>query len=201
MKIPILHGILFSPMSPHSSFTIVQTSRIITLGHKRTHTLCTLITTQYPGTLNVWAGIVGQHILGPIVIEGKLTGEKCLQMLQAQISEQLDALQLPGKLWYQHEGCPVHNYGPALQFLHEAFPGQVIGTNEPLAWPVHSPDLTPLDYFLWGHIASSIYSNTPFLSLDALHTAIVQLNNVNHEFRTRLEHCAAADGHVFEHLL
>ncbi len=49
---------------------------------------------------NVLAGIVDQHILWPIVIEGKLTGEKYLQMLQAEISEQLDALQLPGELWY-----------------------------------------------------------------------------------------------------
>lgn len=55
----------------------------------------------YPATLNVWAGIVGQHI----VIQGRLTGENYLEMLQDGISAQSDALQLPGYLRYQHDGC------------------------------------------------------------------------------------------------
>jgi hypothetical protein len=166
--------------------------------------------TQYPETLNVWAGIVGQHVIGPIVIDGKLTGPKYLEMLQSEISERLDALQLPGELWYQHDGCPAHNYGPALEFLHAAFPSRVIGTYETFAWPARSPDLAPLDFFLWGHISTSIYSATPFVSLDTLNDAIetcctnlshVNLNNVQREFRTRLEYCVAAEGDLFEHLL
>ena len=27
----------------------------------------------------------------------------------------------------------------------------------PIAWPARSPDLTPLDYFLWGHMKSLVY--------------------------------------------
>ena len=27
----------------------------------------------------------------------------------------------------------------------------------PIAWPARSPDLTLLDYFLWGHIKSLVY--------------------------------------------
>lgn len=46
---------------------------------------------QYSGTLNVRAGIVGQHILWPIVIEGRLINEKYLEILQDGISAQLDA--------------------------------------------------------------------------------------------------------------
>ena len=26
-----------------------------------------------------------------------------------------------------------------------------------IAWPARSPDLTPLDYYLWGHLKSLIY--------------------------------------------
>ena len=26
-----------------------------------------------------------------------------------------------------------------------------------IVWPAHSPDLAPLDYFLWGHMKSLVY--------------------------------------------
>ncbi|KAJ8893412.1 hypothetical protein PR048_006003 [Dryococelus australis] len=32
-----------------------------------------------------------------------------------------------------------------------------IGRGGPISWPARSPDLTPLDYFLWGHIKDVIY--------------------------------------------
>ena len=32
-----------------------------------------------------------------------------------------------------------------------------IGCGDPITWPAHSPDLTPLDYFLWGHMKSLVY--------------------------------------------
>lgn len=166
-------------------------------------------TTQYPHTLNVWAGIVGQHVIGPLVIDGTLNGEKYLEMLQGGISAQLAELNLEGELWYQHDGCPAHNYGPAVQFLHEAFPERVIGTYEPLAWPARSPDFAPPDYFLWNHITNSIYDATPFANLDDLNQAIQtccenishqQLTNVQRDFRQRLEYCVTSEGELFEHL-
>ena len=29
------------------------------------------------------------------------------------------------------------------------------------AWPSHSPDLTPLYFFLWGHLKSQVYRTNP----------------------------------------
>lgn len=166
--------------------------------------------TQYPHTLNVWAGIVGQHVVGPLVINGKLTGVKYLDMLQNEISAQISDLDLPGELWYQHDGCPAHNFGPAVEFLHDAFPQRVIGTHEDIAWPARSPDLTIPDYFLWPHVTNTIYGSAPFENVNDLFQAVVtccenvshvQLTNVQREFRERLEHCVAAEGGLFEHFL
>ena len=28
-------------------------------------------------------------------------------------------------------------------------------------WPPRSPDLTPCDYFLWGHLKNKVYSTPP----------------------------------------
>jgi hypothetical protein len=36
------------------------------------------------------------------------------------------------------------------EYLNTSFPGQWIGQAAPIAWPPCSPDLTPLDFFLWG---------------------------------------------------
>jgi hypothetical protein len=35
--------------------------------------------------------------------------------------------------------------------------GRWIGRGGPIAWPPRSPDLTPLDFFLWGYVKSIVY--------------------------------------------
>ena len=34
-----------------------------------------------------------------------------------------------------------------------------IRRGEPVTWPAHSPDLSPLDFFFWGHIKSLMYQS------------------------------------------
>ncbi|GFU22164.1 hypothetical protein TNCV_2060421 [Trichonephila clavipes] len=46
---------------------------------------------------------------------------------------------------------PVFNCG---DHLHAVYPGRWIGRGEPVAWPAHSPDLNPLDFFSWGNLKS-----------------------------------------------
>jgi hypothetical protein len=165
---------------------------------------------QYPATVNVWAGIVDHTIVGPFFIQGTLTGEKYLELLQTEIAPAVANLNIEQEIWYLHDGCPAHNYGPAVEFLHEAFPGHVIGTHEALQWPPRSPDLNPPDSFLWGHIKSKIYGMTPFADVVALRAAIeeccanithVELRSVMSHFYDCLGYCVAADGGRFEHLI
>jgi hypothetical protein len=168
--------------------------------------------TQYPGRVNVWAGILNGTILGPIFIDGNLTGPKYLDLLETEISAKLADVDNGVELWWMQDGCPAHNYGPAKEFLHDAFPGRVIGTNEePIPWPARSPDANPCDSFLWGHINSKIYRREiPFANVHDLQAAIedccaritpAQLAEVHRNFVKRLQHIVAADGGLFEHLL
>jgi hypothetical protein len=32
-----------------------------------------------------------------------------------------------------------------------------IGRSGPIAWPPRSPDLTPVDFFLWGYVKNIVY--------------------------------------------
>ena len=40
--------------------------------------------------------------------------------------------------------------------LNETFPGAWIGRGGPIPWPPRSPDLSPLDFFLWGYIKNIV---------------------------------------------
>ena len=43
------------------------------------------------------------------------------------------------------------------EFLNETFPNRWIGRDGPIPWPPRSPDITPLDFFLWGYVKDIVY--------------------------------------------
>ena len=54
-----------------------------------------------------------------------------------------------------------------IDLLKGKFDERVISRNGPVEWPPRSCDLTPLDFFLWGHIKQLVYANEP-ATLDEL---------------------------------
>lgn len=128
--------------------------------------------TQYPQTINVWAGIVGNTIVGPFFIDGSLNGDKYLDLLQHQIIPALAALyphhqnpQLPANsLWFQQDGAPPHYARHVREYLNNIFPNRWIGRRGFLEWPARSPDLTPLDFFC-GDTSSQKFTLTDLIIL------------------------------------
>ena len=45
-----------------------------------------------------------------------------------------------------------------LRFLDATFPNMWIGRDGPTPWPPRSPDITPLDFFLWGYVKDKVFS-------------------------------------------
>ena len=41
--------------------------------------------------------------------------------------------------------------------LNAVFPCRLIGKGGPIPWPARTPDLNPLDYFLWGYLKSLVF--------------------------------------------
>ena len=41
--------------------------------------------------------------------------------------------------------------------LNTTFQGRWIGRGGPIRWPPRSPDLTPLDFFLWGYVKDRVF--------------------------------------------
>jgi len=57
------------------------------------------------------------------------------------------------------------------EYLNESFPNCWLGCGGPVAWAPRSPDLTPLDYYTWGHMKTLVYE-TKVKSRAALHDHI-----------------------------
>ena len=58
---------------------------------------------------------------------------------------------------FQQDGAPPHWGLHVHGFLYPTFPHRWIGRDGPIPWPPRSPDITPLDFFLWGYVKDIVY--------------------------------------------
>lgn len=64
---------------------------------------------------------------------------------------------LQSQIIMQQDGALLHWCLLVLAYLNEKFPTRWIGREGLLSWPPHSPDTTPLEFFMWGYVKSIIY--------------------------------------------
>lgn len=169
--------------------------------------------TQWPEKVNVWAGLLGNNIIGPFFMENTLNGPRYLQLLQDRILPAIlrvceDQDINFNNLWYQQDGAPPHYHRDARHYLNEIFPNRWIGRRGSIEWPPRSPDLNPLDFFLWGYLKMKVYTNRPN-DLNSLRARIeqeifgipdVMKRNATNAFYTRLGACQETLGGQFEQL-
>lgn len=201
-------NILFTDESTFSLHKRHNPSAVRYWSQKNKH-LSRDVTTQYPQKLNVWAGILGDHIIGPFFLNGTLNAQSYLQLLQNHIVPAVRDLAVNfNDIWFQQDGCPAHNARIVQECLSLHFP-HTISTRGNISWPPRSPDLTPCDFFLWGYLNETIYvhQNERPRTLDDLRMRITQLcnsispvtlSNVRREFYNRLGYCEANNGGLFE---
>ena len=108
--------------------------------------------------LNVSCFILGTQIKF-YIFEGNLTANRYVEILETAIPDLLDDVPLAhvNEIYFQQDGAPAHNSQMARLFLENNFTNQWIGTNGPIRWPPRSPDLSILDFFLWGYLENKIY--------------------------------------------
>lgn len=114
-------------------------------------------------------------------------------------------------MWFQQDGAPPHFGRQVTVFLNENFPERWIGRGGPVHWPARSPDLSPLDFFLWGCLKSRVYINGKPDTREELTDRIVEATNslknelvaINwqHSMTQRIVVCLENGGSHFEQLL
>jgi len=153
---------------------------------------------------NVWAGIMGSQILGPIYLLDNINGANYLEFLQNTMPEFLDEIPLieRNNIIFQQDGARPYNARVVTNYLDQMFPERWMGRYDPIRWPARSPDLNPLDFFLWGYCKEIVYKKLPenIDDLDVkLHEAIWtidenMLENVQISMLRRLRACVEMDG-------
>ena len=164
-------------------------------------------------TLNVWCGIVRNKIIGPIFFEGALNGQRYNQLPNSQIDEIITKfpLNVARNFVWQHDGAPGHSVLPVREFLNQNYQTW-IGRGGVIAWPANSPDLTPLDTFLWGYLKNKVSLVRP-TNIDDMKVVIQNeidfINNDRPDFiahairnlKKRYRLCVEMNGGHIEHLL
>lgn len=114
---------------------------------------------QHRWRINVWAGIIGDKIIGPLFLNNTMNGQNYLSFLREQLSDELDNINLNfiRSMWFQHDGAPPHFSLPVRNYLNREYGDRWIGRGGPVNWPARSPDLTPIDFFLWGHVKQLVF--------------------------------------------
>lgn len=163
--------------------------------------------------LNVWAGILGEHVLGPYFIDGYLNSATYLELLRHVVEEMLEdiPLALHRNLYYQQDGAPPHYGRQVREYLTERFGDHWIGRGGPVAWPPRSPDLTPLDFYLWGDVKRLVYTEEVtsvtelrariISAFDTLKTNVLVLRKLKENQLRRARLCQECDGNNFEQYL
>jgi hypothetical protein len=164
--------------------------------------------TQYARKVSIWVGMIGKKIIGPFYLEGNLDGNGYLRLLREKVIPAVNAAFGDTEVWFQHDGAPAHFERKVRAYLDEVFPDRWIGRSGPVAWPPRSPDLSPLDFFLWSNVKDRVFDGPPPRDVAELKTRINAavaaipkrtIKNVISSFNDRLYHCLTAGGGHFEH--
>ena len=140
-------------------------------------------------------------IIGPFFFaEKSIIAQIHLDLLTEYVSPQLEQYQ--PQVIFQQDGAPRHWGLEVRQFLNDTFPERWIGRDAPIPWPPRSPNITPLDFFLFGYVKNIVYrtkvSNVSDLQqriIEALDTVTVDmLARIWLEIEYQLDILRATDG-------
>ncbi|KZC08948.1 hypothetical protein WN55_11411 [Dufourea novaeangliae] len=112
-------------------------------------------------------------------------------------------------MWLQHDGCPAHYARRVRDALNELYPTKWIGREGSVSWPPRSPDIIPLDFFLWAALKNAVYQEVPSTPENMKQRIIAacaiisseKIRRVRDAAIRRLQLCIDTNGHHFEHLL
>lgn len=159
--------------------------------------------------LCVWACFSSKHKLELFFFDGTVDQHVYTDLLRNHLVPQLHQKRVYRTALFQHDGAPPHYSLRARDFLSQHFTEErVIGRGYGVAWPPRSPDLSPLDYYLWGMLKARVYHQFTPRNLDELKQKIIQefasisVEELHRSVQNMILRCELVlenDGSHFEH--
>ncbi|KAJ3659556.1 hypothetical protein Zmor_011240 [Zophobas morio] len=158
--------------------------------------------------IGVWLAVSRRRIYGPIFFHDTMTGERYSQQILEPFIQQLDdeELQLG---YFQQDGATAHTARATLEYLQQHYDDRVISLGVQHAFPPRSPDLTPLDFSIFGYLKDKVFQRQ-MNNLAELQHEIERwvqsidgrmLQNIFESKKKRVNMCLELNGEHFQHLL
>lgn len=162
-------------------------------------------TSLHPIKIGVWVAMSRRRIIGPIFFHETINADRYQRLILQPFMDQLhDDEQTLG--YFQQDGATAHTARTTIQFLQEFYGDRIISQER---WPPRSPDLTPLDFFLFGYLKNNVFKRR-LHNLAELQAAIEfeignitneTLQNVFENLKRRSNICLQNNGQHFQHFL
>lgn len=164
-----------------------------------------------PQRIVVWCGLSETHIIGPYFFPATVTAAAYLDMLRNYVIPGLRRRGVLNSVVFQQDGAAPHTAQVVLDYLQQRFPDRLISFRTQVMWPPRSPDLNPLDFYLWGHIKQLLRGKEHASLEDLKHSIQTAVRAINQDkellqrvigsFKSRLSACLDEDGGHFQHKL
>ena len=115
-----------------------------------------------------------------------MTGPIYLNLLRLSVIPSIREDFEQDEFYFQQDGASPHYHSDVRSFLDGILPNRRIGRRGFVEYPLRSPDLIPLDFFLWGYLKDKVYAQKS--------ATVVQL-------RATIEHeCTNIPRELFHHV-
>ena len=114
-----------------------------------------------------WAAISPQGIIGPFwfVDDDNTTTTVTAETYSAMVKRFVATLKrkrIPVRQqWLMQDGASSHTANTTLELLAGIFQERVVSRRTEVEWAPRSPDLNPLDFYLWGYLKGVVYRGKP----------------------------------------
>jgi hypothetical protein len=161
--------------------------------------------------VTVWVAISAHGIIGPYFSEDEQGNRITIKQDNYREIVQRFAHDLQNRgfnmaeTWFQQDGAPPHTAYLTIDLLKNIFGDRLISSRCEFNWAPRSPDLSPLDYFVWGYAKTNVFKNNPHtigelkVEIENFISSIPQdmcqraINNM----RRRINLCIERQGHHF----
>lgn len=168
---------------------------------------------QHRFSVNMWSGVLNGELIGPFELPSRVDGDTYKSFLENDLPLLLQDvnLELRRTMIFQNDGAPCHYATRVRNYLNEVYPNRWIGRSGPISWPPRSPDLNPIDFFIWGFYKEIIYAREVSSENELrekihqaendIRTNSAAFRNLQSNFLRRCRLCISAEGRHFENLL
>jgi DDE superfamily endonuclease len=129
----------------------------------------------HPDKVTAIMGIGVNGVVGPFFFNGTVNGEHYREVLTEHVIPALRQWPNFANLIFVQDGAPAHWAKDTRALLDLHFPNRWIGRSAGfIEWPARSPDLSPLDFFVWGYLKDRLYRGNRFQNTAVLKEAIIR---------------------------